>query len=112
MEHWELPLVGLKGSVQTEKCVMVAQSIHMQPRLTWEEGLGVHDGQARFEGQVLEEVFLANTAIRVTAQSQLKCHLSGGGGNKLSWSGSLRGTYPLPNYIGSSWLKWQWTVIM
>ena len=70
-----ITLVGPKGSVQTEKGVMVAQRhIHMLPADA--ERFGVHDGQVvDLEAEGPRGGILRNTAIRVTAQSQLECHL-------------------------------------
>ena len=70
-----ITLVGPKGSVQTEKGVMVAQRhIHMLPADA--ERFGVHDGQVvDLEAEGHRGGILRNTAIRVTAQSQLECHL-------------------------------------
>ena len=66
-------LVGPKGSVQTEKGVMIAQRhIHMQEA----EKFGVHDGQwVDLQVDGLRGGVLKNTVIRVTGESALECHV-------------------------------------
>ena len=68
-------LVGPKGSVQTEKGVMIAQRhIHMHPKEA--EKFGVHDGQwVDLQVDGLRGGVLKNTVIRVTGESALECHV-------------------------------------
>lgn len=68
-------LVGPKGSVQTEKGVMIAQRhIHMHPKDA--EKFGVHDGQwVDLQVDGLRGGVLKNTVIRVTSESALECHV-------------------------------------
>ena len=70
------------------------------------ERFGVHDGQVvDLEAEGPRGGILRNTAIRVTAQSQLECHLDMEGGKCFRSGRNFRGTYPLLNYIGSLRLK-------
>lgn len=70
-----ITLVGAKGSVQTEKGVIVAQRhIHMTPSDA--EKFSVHDGQCvNLEVDGPRGGVLKNTIIRVTQQSGLECHV-------------------------------------
>lgn len=70
-----ITLVGAKGSVQTEKGVIVAQRhIHMTPSDA--EKFSVHDGQCvNLEVDGPRRGVLKNTIIRVTQQSGLECHV-------------------------------------
>mgnify|MGYP002230845217 CR=1 FL=1 len=103
--------MGPKGSVQTEKGVMVAQRhIHMLPADA--ERFGVHDGQVvDLEAEGPRGGILRNTAIRVTAQSQLECIWI--------WRRQMLSVWEeLPWYISIAKLYWKssaengWTVIM
>lgn len=70
-----ITLVGTKGSVQTEKGVIVAQRhIHMTPSDA--QKFGVHDGQCvSLEVDGSRGGILKNTIVRVTEQSGLECHV-------------------------------------
>ena len=68
-------LVGPKGSVQTEKGVMIAQR-HIHMHLKAAEKFGVHDGQVvDLQVDGLRGGVLKNTVIRVTGESALECHV-------------------------------------
>ena len=84
---------------------MVAQRhIHMLPADA--ERFGVHDGQVvDLEAEGPRGGILRNTAIRVTAQSQLECHLDMEEANAFGLEELPWYIYPLLNYIGSLRLK-------
>ncbi len=84
-----ITLVGPKGSVQTEKGVMIAQRhIHMHPSDA--EAFGVHDGQAvDLEAGGARGGILKNTVIRVTGQSKLECHVDMEEANAFGLDGSM-----------------------
>lgn len=83
-------LVGPKGSVETRGGLMVAQRhIHMLPEDA--ARFGVHDGQnVSLQVDGLRGGVLANTIVRVTAQSGLECHIDTEEANAMGLDGSSR----------------------
>ena len=83
-------LVGPKGSVETCGGLMVAQRhIHMLPEDA--ARFGVHDGQnVSLQVDGLRGGVLANTIVRVTAQSGLECHIDTEEANAMGLDGSSR----------------------
>lgn len=85
-----ITLVGPKGSVQTQRGVMIVQRhIHMLPSDA--EAFGVHDGQVvDLEVEGPRGGVLKNTMIRVTDQSQLECHVDTEEANAFGLDGASR----------------------
>lgn len=82
-----ITIVGPKGSVQTDKGVIVAQRhIHMTPADG--EKFGVHDGQCvNLEVDGPRGGVLKNTIVRITNTSGLECHVDTEEANALGLSG-------------------------
>ncbi|MDO5408288.1 MAG: phosphate propanoyltransferase [Eubacteriales bacterium] len=85
-----ITLVGPKGSVQAAEGLMIAQRhIHMTPADA--ERFGVHDGEnVCLEVEGLRGGILANTIVRVTAQSGLECHVDTEEANAFGLDGTSR----------------------